>query len=205
MRVLAFDVSVSGCSVSILDTETLFSCKKRVETDRGQAEMLIPMIEQVGAELGIGLKEIDCIAVTQGPGSFTGVRIGLATARSLGLALDCPVFGFSTLDVIARSYKNDASTLFLIDTKRGDFYGQIGGGSTPRIWAEEEVSNHAGPIIKDIIPDIMVVAHMAAEKYQGQKGYDIAAAPAPIYLRGAEVSQPKNKSLYCFDEKTCGI
>ena len=195
MRVLAIDVSVNGCSVGVLDTETSAFYQKRMETDRGQAEFLIPMVEDVVIEAGLTMKEIGCIAVTRGPGSFTGVRIGLATAKTLGLALNIPVFGFSTLDVIARAHPNNDQTLFLIDTKRDDFYGQVGEGTQPKIWSVSDVENFDGQKITDVIPDILIVAKMGAENDAGQKGYDTNNAPAPLYLREAEVSESKKKVL----------
>mgnify|MGYP000190333486 CR=1 FL=1 len=208
MRVLAMDVSITGCSVSLFDTETNFSCVRREATDRGQAEMLVPMIADMVAESGFTVGDMNCIAVTRGPGSFTGVRIGLATARSLGLALNIPVIGIPTLDAIAQSYPEDKdSTLFLIDTKRGDYYGQVGSkqvgselGDTPRIWSDEDVAAFVGTIVKDALPDIMIVARMACDVYAGmdpefRAQYNIATAPAPIYVRGAEVSQPKVSAI----------
>lgn len=195
MRVLAIDVSVSGCSVAILDMEISHIVQKRLETDRGQAEFLIPMIEEIVQSAAMNMKDLDCIAVTRGPGSFTGVRIGLATAKTLGLALDIPVYGFSTLDVIAKSHIQSDTTLFLIDTKRDDFYGQIGFGSEPKIWSGDEVASFAGDIVKDALPDILIVAKMGADIYGGKKGYDTNQSPAPLYLRGAEVSESKKKTL----------
>jgi tRNA threonylcarbamoyl adenosine modification protein YeaZ len=195
MHVLAIDVSVNGCSVAVLNTETGVSHQKRMETDRGQAEFLIPMIENIVQEANLTMKDIHFIVVTRGPGSFTGVRIGLATAKTLGLALNIPVFGFSTLDVMARTYPDDQHTLFLIDTKRDDFYGQVGEGTDPKIWTVEEVENYKGATIKDVIPDILILAKMGAEKYTGQSGYDPHQAPTPLYLREAEVSESKKKVL----------
>lgn len=195
MHVLAIDVSVNGCSVAILNTETSAFYQKRMETDRGQAEFLIPMVENVVQEANLTMKEIGSIVVTRGPGSFTGVRIGLATAKTLGLALNIPVLGLSTLDVIARVYPDNQHTLFLIDTKRDDFYGQVGEGTDPKIWSMEDVENYQGSIIKDIVPDILTLAKMGAEKYMGQTGYDPSIAPTPLYLREAEVSESKKKVL----------
>lgn len=195
MRVLAIDVSVNGCSVAFLNTETGLSCQKRMETDRGQAEYLIPMVESVVTEADLVMKDVDMISVTRGPGSFTGVRIGLATAKTLGLALNIPVFGFSTLDVIARGHQDQAQTLFLIDTKRDDFYGQVGEGGVPKIWSHEDVERHDGDIVKDALPDILILAQMAADIYAGQKGYNTSDAPTPLYLRDAEVSESKKKIL----------
>ncbi len=196
MIILAIDVSVSGCSVAAVNKEENLSLSRFIDTDRGQAEMLIPMIDNIVHESKIQMSDIGFIAVTRGPGSFTGVRIGLATARMLGLALNIPVIGISTLDVIARAH-GDKSALFLIDTKRGDYYGQVGeGGGDARIWSETEILSFNAGIIKDVMPDILTLANLAIEMYQGQKGYNITKAPTPIYLREAEVSQSKNPSMY---------
>jgi tRNA threonylcarbamoyl adenosine modification protein YeaZ len=195
MNILAIDVSITGCSVAIFNQDSNLSLSKFFDTDRGQAEILIPMIDDIVRKAHLQMSDIDLIAVTRGPGSFTGVRIGLATARSLGLALNIPVIGISTLDVIARAH-GDKSALFLIDTKRGDFYGQVGESGEASIWHESEVVSFKGSIVKDVLPDILVLAQMANEVYQGQKGYDIAATPKPIYLREAEVSEAKKPSLY---------
>lgn len=193
MYVLAIDVSVSGCSVAILNGETATLHQKRMETERGQAEFLIPMVNDIVREAALDIKDLDCIAVTRGPGSFTGVRIGLATAKTLGLALDIPVFGFSTLDVIARAHPENPPTVFLIDTKRDDFYGQIGEGGESSIWSIADVENHTGQKIKDALPDIAILAQMAVENYKGESGYDPHQAPIPLYLRDAEVSESKKK------------
>jgi tRNA threonylcarbamoyl adenosine modification protein YeaZ len=195
MNILAIDVSITGCSVAIFNQDSNLSLSKFFDTDRGQAEILIPMLDDIVRKAHLQMSDIDLIAVTRGPGSFTGVRIGLATARSLGLALNIPVIGISTLDVIARAH-GDKSALFLIDTKRGDFYGQVGESGEASIWHESEVVLFKGSIVKDVMPDILVLAQTAAEIYQGQKGYDIAATPKPIYLREAEVSEAKKPSLY---------
>lgn len=192
MRVLAIDVSVTVCSVGVLDTATSAFYSKKLETDKGQAEFLVPMVQDVIILAGINIKNLDYIAVTRGPGSFTGVRIGLATAKMLGLALNIPVIGISTLDVIARMHSDSQDTLFLIDTKRNDFYGQIGEGSPPKIWTVDDVDHHKGPHIKNIIPDILTLAYMAIEQHDGTSVYNLQRSPTPLYLRDAEVSQPKN-------------
>lgn len=194
MNILVLDVSVSGCAVGLLKTDSEHFIEQRVETDRGQAEILIPMIDDVVRQSHLIMQDITCIGVTCGPGSFTGVRIGLATARSLGLALNIPVIGLSTLDVMSRY--SDGKTLFLIDTKRGDFYGQIGVGSEPRIYSVDDIENFAGEVIKDALPDLRVLADMTREQLTSQKGYHISNAPQPIYIRGAEVSETKKKSPY---------
>jgi tRNA threonylcarbamoyladenosine biosynthesis protein TsaB len=95
---------------------------------RGQAERLVPMIESVIQAAGIGYGELDAIAVTTGPGAFTGVRIGLATARGYALALGIPAIGIGSLAAIAagtdEAERAGRTLLVLIDAKRADVYAQ---------------------------------------------------------------------------------
>ena len=95
MRTLAIECATEACSVALFDGETVLDSAHKV-LGRGHAEQLVPMI----AELP-GKGEAGRIAVSLGPGSFTGVRIGVATARALGLAWQVPVFGYPTLALVA--------------------------------------------------------------------------------------------------------
>lgn len=192
MKILAFDVAIAGCTVATLDTDTKAVYKNHIATERGQAEMLIPLIDEIVTQAGWRMSDIDRVAVTTGPGSFTGVRIGLSTARSLAMALDVPVFGMSTLDILCRQCEEKA--LVLIDTKRGDYYGQCAGQGA-KIWSEEDVAGFNGPVIKDALPDIAILLQVAAEA-DLEEHYITSSAPSPIYLRGAEVSQPKSVSRF---------
>lgn len=164
-----------------------------METERGQAEMLVPMINRILEKSGYSFPKIDRIGVTTGPGSFTGLRVGLSTARALALTLNKPLIGFSTLAVLAEDRLEES--LILIDTKRGDFYGQIFKAGMPlekaRIWTPEEVEESGMQIIKDRVPDIRRVAHMIEAFETGLTSYDPLQAPHPIYLRNAEISQTK--------------
>ena len=125
--VLAFDTALGGCSVGLLAGERFAA--REVETGRDQARILIPLIEEVLAELGIGFKDVDVVASTVGPGSFTGLRLGLSTVRSLGLALDRPMIGLNTLEVVARHAVSDGPgsdpVLAVLETKRSDYYVQL--------------------------------------------------------------------------------
>lgn len=188
MKVLALDVSVKGCGVAFLDHGTGARACAFEDTERGQAEKLVPMIAEVMQDAGVPVTAIARIAVTRGPGSFTGVRIGLATARTLGMALDIPVFGFSTLD-LALGKAADKNLLVVIDTKRGDFYGQT--CDTPaRIYTPDEVDAWQGELIKDRLPDLFLMAKMAAQI--GEEGGGNYPA-MPLYLREAETSRPKER------------
>jgi tRNA threonylcarbamoyladenosine biosynthesis protein TsaB len=202
MKVLALDTAVTGCSVAFLDTETGVCLCRSVDTERGQAELLVPLIEEVAKSAQVPLSGLDRIAITTGPGSFTGVRIGLATARALGLALDIPVLGFTTLEILAR--QSGRAGLFLIDTKRGDFYGQEFSSageevSEARIWSAEDVAAWEGVAVKDAVPAVEEMARLAVTREAVPKKFDPDDAPVPLYLREAEVSQPKRPppSLCC--------
>ena len=137
MPVLAFDTAQQACSAAIAyDGKLLSHCHELME--RGQAEKLLPMIEAVRDQAGIGFEDLDLIAVTIGPGTFTGVRVGLAAARALALVQDIPVLGVGTLELLAQGALRAASNAALqafapapgegmiaaIDARRGELYVQ---------------------------------------------------------------------------------
>jgi len=98
--ILAFDTCLDGCSVALASGgDVLASAADRQA--RGQAERLVPMIADVLARAGVGGGDIAGIAVTTGPGSFTGARIGVAAARGLALAWERPALGVTTLELLA--------------------------------------------------------------------------------------------------------
>ena len=87
MRVLAIDTALEACSVAVLDTEESARARSRsLPMARGHAEALMPLIATVMSEARTEFAELDRIAVTVGPGSFTGLRVGVAAARGIGLA-----------------------------------------------------------------------------------------------------------------------
>jgi len=127
MLILAFDTSVAAVSAALWRDGTVLAARREVMA-QGQAEALMPLIESLMAEAGVSYGEFDRIAVTAGPGSFTGVRVGLAAARGIGLAADKPVIGVMTTEVLAAAVPEAERThektrvLAAIDTKRGDLY-----------------------------------------------------------------------------------
>jgi tRNA threonylcarbamoyladenosine biosynthesis protein TsaB len=129
MLVLAFDTTAAACSVALVkDGAALAHIRELM--DQGQAEILMPQIEEVMEKAGLAYSALDRIAVTIGPGSFTGVRVGLSTARALGLAAGKPVIGINSLEAIAAAVpeverRRHAYILAAVDTKRGDLYVQV--------------------------------------------------------------------------------
>ncbi len=98
---------------------------------RGQSERLVPMIQEVMSEAALDFAALDAIAVTLGPGGFTGVRIGLATARALALASGRPLLGQSSFATVAAAVpdveRQGRQLAVLLDAKRADLYLQIFG------------------------------------------------------------------------------
>lgn len=121
MKLLSLDTSDNFVSVAVLSEDKVLSsfCE---QMERGQAECLIPVISDTLLKAGVDMKDLDAIAVSVGPGSFTGVRIGLATARGLGLALDKPVWGVTCFEMAA--FGIDEKIKVALDTRRGDYYVQ---------------------------------------------------------------------------------
>jgi tRNA threonylcarbamoyladenosine biosynthesis protein TsaB len=95
---------------------------------RGHAESLMPMVSAVMDEAGVAFSDLDAIAVTTGPGAFTGIRIGLAAARGFALAANLPLIGVTTLEAIAGAHDSGGAQLLVaLDSKRDDVYVQLFG------------------------------------------------------------------------------
>lgn len=126
--ILALDTAMNGCSagVRLADGRTF---TETMTMTTGQSEHLVPLVSRVLRQAGLAYSQLDAIIATVGPGAFTGLRIGLSTAKSLGLALDIPVFGITTLQALALQYAQEntpqTQIIVLVDTKREDFYVQI--------------------------------------------------------------------------------
>jgi len=129
MTLLAFDTSMAACSAAVWRDGVL--ARRFQAMSRGHAEALFPMIREVMAEAGVSFADLRAIAVTRGPGSFTGVRVGVAAARGLALAAEKPIIAATTLEVIAhraatRLTPEQADKPFIVtmDARRGELYCQ---------------------------------------------------------------------------------
>lgn len=131
-RILAIDTATNSCSAAIaVDGDVVASRTEPMV--RGHAERLVPMIGEVLTEAAIASRALELIAVTVGPGAFTGLRVGLATARGLALAADLPCMGFTTTETIAAAATEAGTPLLVaLDSKRADLYVQaFDAGRTP--------------------------------------------------------------------------
>lgn len=126
-RILAIDASGGACSTALWRQGAVVARRYRPMA-RGHAEALMPMILETMVEGGEALRLLDAVAVSVGPGAFTGIRIGLAAARGIGLAATIPIVGVTTFAAVAEavpaSEQCDRAMVVLLDTKRGDIFVQ---------------------------------------------------------------------------------
>ncbi|MBU2883828.1 tRNA (adenosine(37)-N6)-threonylcarbamoyltransferase complex dimerization subunit type 1 TsaB [Psychrosphaera sp. B3R10] len=131
MKILAIDAATEACSVALyLDGEVT---SKFELAPQQHSQMLLPMVDQILADAGIALNQLDAIAYGQGPGSFTGVRIGVAITQGLAFAADLPVIGISSMAAMAQqvmaqhkatgdNFEQVAHVLVAIDARMSEVY-----------------------------------------------------------------------------------
>jgi tRNA threonylcarbamoyladenosine biosynthesis protein TsaB len=129
MRVLAIDTALAACSAAVLDTEYGgIVASESLPMVRGHAEALMPLLQRVMNQARMAFADIDRIAVTTGPGSFTGLRVGIAAARGLALAADKPAVGLSTLSAYAAPHMaadEKLPVVAVIDARHAHVYLQV--------------------------------------------------------------------------------
>jgi tRNA threonylcarbamoyladenosine biosynthesis protein TsaB len=204
---LALDSALGGCIVAVLNGGE--SHAQVLETGRDQAAKLMPMVQDVMKEAGVAMADLGLIVTTTGPGSFTGLRIGLSAARALGLALSLPVQGVSTFEAMVKSCKPEGRSLVVLESKRADFYVQAfdaawnaedapqcllaGDIPTDRIVCGDGIARlrlETGLAFENMVErsllDPLILAEIGAGIFaaNGEK----AQKPEPFYMRGADVS-----------------
>ena len=145
--ILGFDTATSAGSAALWAGGEVIACR-RIEAAARHAEALVPMLRAVAAEAGTTLAALEGFAVTVGPGSFTGIRIGLATARGLALASARPLIGLSTLGVLAAgvpAHERGGPILAALDAGRGRLYAQLFAPSLRPLCAPEALAAEALP------------------------------------------------------------
>ncbi|MGH7034744.1 MAG: tRNA (adenosine(37)-N6)-threonylcarbamoyltransferase complex dimerization subunit type 1 TsaB [Stellaceae bacterium] len=133
MKVLGLDCTGASCSAAVAIAGAI-RAHRFAAMERGQAEALMPMVQAVLDEAALGVAQLDLIAVTIGPGSFTGVRTGLAAARGLGLAARRPLMGVTSFAAVAEAVRAQAGGRPLavaLESKRQELFLQLVGPEGP--------------------------------------------------------------------------
>jgi tRNA threonylcarbamoyladenosine biosynthesis protein TsaB len=206
--VLALDTCLAACQAALWrDGETIVSVSEPMA--RGHQERLAPMIEAMMRDADIPFTDLDRIGVTAGPGSFTGLRVGLAFAKGLALALDKPIVGIGTLEALAASVADQGLVLAIVDARRDQAYWQAFEADRPlcppQAWTLPDIVDwaveHGGPravvgpgaallasrfpgagIAPLIAPEPSAIARLAAERAPSR--------PQPLYLRTPDAKLP---------------
>ncbi len=128
MNVLALDTATAACSVALWSDGAVLA-RRFTAMARGHAEALLPMVEAVMAEARVAYADLDLVATTVGPGTFTGLRVGLAAARGLALAGGLPIVGVTTLEALAHGtvseQRRGQPVAAALDARRGEVYLQV--------------------------------------------------------------------------------
>ncbi|WP_226779317.1 tRNA (adenosine(37)-N6)-threonylcarbamoyltransferase complex dimerization subunit type 1 TsaB [Oceaniglobus trochenteri] len=200
--VLAFDTSVAHCAAALLCGGRIIA-QRHEEMAKGQAERLIPLLEEVLADAALGWSDLGRIACGIGPGNFTGIRMSVSAARGLALSLGIPAVGVSSL--AAQAHGLSGPVLSSLDARRGALYLQVFGPETPPVMCSG-----------DTLPDLAMsrpscVGHDSAALAAHYGGcvvappYPLAHAiafigatapgdtrPAPLYLRAPDAAPPRD-------------
>ncbi|MGE5676187.1 MAG: tRNA (adenosine(37)-N6)-threonylcarbamoyltransferase complex dimerization subunit type 1 TsaB [Mycobacterium leprae] len=146
MRILALETASSACTVAVTDGENVLA-ELTLQVARAHSTRLMPLIDQAVTESGVAKTDLDGIAVGVGPGSFTGLRIGLATAKALAFGLGKPCVGVSTLKAMAYGTGAQIGLVVpMLDAKREEVFAGVYavGDRNPATWAEVMPPAHIG-------------------------------------------------------------
>lgn len=171
--ILAIDTSAGQCAIALLGDRVW---QRAEPMQRGHAEALFPMIDDLLAEANAAYADLTRIAVCTGPGSFTGIRVGVAAARGLSLGLGIPAIGITRFEALVQE---DRDGVVRLPGRQGQVYAQDFKDGTatgaPRI--EQGAA-------QDRFADPLIIARLAARRTP-------AGRPAPLYLRGADADPPR--------------
>ena len=126
MRILAIDTALSACAACVLESDAAEPlAAESMGMDRGHAEALLPLIDRVVSRVAGGFSAVHRVAVVVGPGSYTGLRVGIAAARAIGLAARIPVVGTTTLSALLAGLIDEGRLIAAaIDARHGRIYFQ---------------------------------------------------------------------------------
>ncbi|MFF4347987.1 tRNA (adenosine(37)-N6)-threonylcarbamoyltransferase complex dimerization subunit type 1 TsaB [Streptomyces sp. NPDC001530] len=208
MLLLALDTATPAVTVALHDGTSVIASSSQVDARR-HGELLLPAVDRVLAEADTRLDAITGIVVGVGPGPYTGLRVGLMTADTFGLALGVPVHGLCTLDALAYAADVEGPFVVATDARRKEVYWARYADRRTRV-SEPAVDRPgdldldglpavgAGALLyPDTFPDARAPEHVSAAALASLAAEKLAAgeeleAPRPLYLRRPDAQVPKN-------------
>ncbi len=183
--ILGFDTSAAHCAAALLSGDRVIASRAE-DMGRGQAERLMPLLEDVLKEAGIGWSDLDAIGVGVGPGNFTGIRISVSAARGLALALDIPAIGVNSFE--ATSLTETEPHIPVVPAPRDQLYAAPT-GAPPRMVTRDEAEALNLPLLAAPSPARLAenIARVAAAKAPGN-----GVPPAPLYIKAADAAPPRD-------------
>ncbi len=221
--ILNIETATKNCSVSLSNNGKVINCREIAEQGYSHAEKLHVFIEEVILEAQMQFADLSAIAVSQGPGSYTGLRIGVSAAKGLCYALNIPMIALDTLSILAHQIqKKDGLIIPMIDARRMEVYSAVFNADYQKvietqaeIITEESFSQFDETIyfigdsaakckevlkrpncifVEDIVyPSSKEMAKLSYEKYQKDDFVDVAYFE-PAYLKDFVATTPKSKS-----------
>ena len=220
MRVLAIDTALAACAAAVLDTgQGRIVASKSLPMSRGHAEALMPLLAGLMSEASMAMRDLDRVVATVGPGSFTGLRVGISAARGIALAAGKPALGVSTLSAYAAPQLADDDTITVIaaiDARHDHVYLQVFGPggrivTAPRLAPLAEAARAAAETPCRIVgsaaravASLLSASDAARTMIETRDAPDIAwvarigavlpegnSPPTPQYLRAPD-AQPQN-------------
>lgn len=207
------DTAVTGCNIALFDNEKILASVQE-PIERGHAEMILPLYEALMKSIEKTAQDIENVYVTVGPGSFTGLRVGLSVARFIGFSLNIPVHGITSFQTFSTHVKNNQDRCVVVETKRSDFYVQMLDKdhkilNNPQSMVASDILdmllNYPDCIITGDAVDRLMDEVSELEQVSQQQDMisvnDVVSAiqsgilktmkPDAFYIRDADVSQPK--------------
>jgi len=204
-HILAIDTSTGPCSVAIWADNRITAYMENAKPIM-QSASLMPLVEQALAESKLTYKDLNLVACTVGPGSFTGIRVGLASARGIAFAAQIPSAGYTTLEVLAYATKAKSGTILaILNAGKGEYYCQSFSAlgltplSEPMLTSPEDAKKMAAAPGVTVIGNIALDQHMPAITFPRADALAELAAqkflPAvelrPFYIRAPDAKLPK--------------
>lgn len=211
MKILAIDSSAGAASVAVTEDKKILS-ECYINKGLTHSQTLIPMVDFALKNAGMKTQDIDVFAITNGPGSFTGVRIGIAAIKGLAMGANKPCFGVSTLEAMANSLRlwDDFTICCVMDARCSQFYTATfycENGSLTRFTPDRAISSaELIEELKEIDGKIVIAGDGAELLYNSIKDIIPEAVLAPENLKwqrayGAAISAAENKESFVPGEK----